>query len=142
MQFRKQYDYLGNMYIIPVCYRGIQFEASEIAYVYSKCANKEQAHQIAILGDPYEAKKLGKSVQLIENWNKRKVKIMHEIVYAKFSQNPMIASKLAALEGDIVEENTWGDTFWGVCNGTGDNYLGQILMQVRKTLKTENQVTL
>lgn len=35
------------------------------------------------------------------------------------------------MKGDIVEHNTWNDTFWGVCNGTGENHLGEILMDLR-----------
>jgi hypothetical protein len=38
----------------------------------------------------------------------------------------------------LIEENTWGDTFWGVCNGIGKNMLGIILMDVRRAL-TINQ---
>lgn len=38
---------------------------------------------------------------------------------------------------DIVEGNQWHDTFWGVCNGVGQNNLGQILMNVRGILRDE-----
>lgn len=31
----------------------------------------------------------------------------------------------------IIEVNNWGDTYWGVCNGIGDNHLGKILMKIR-----------
>jgi hypothetical protein len=31
----------------------------------------------------------------------------------------------------LIEENNWNDTFWGVCNGVGENNLGRLLMQVR-----------
>jgi predicted NAD-dependent protein-ADP-ribosyltransferase YbiA (DUF1768 family) len=34
-----------------------------------------------------------------------------------------------------VEGNSWGDTYWGVCKGKGQNKLGHILMQVRSTFK-------
>ena len=32
---------------------------------------------------------------------------------------------------ELVEGNYWGDTFWGVCRGEGENKLGKLLMQVR-----------
>jgi predicted NAD-dependent protein-ADP-ribosyltransferase YbiA (DUF1768 family) len=35
----------------------------------------------------------------------------------------------------LVEGNYWHDTFWGVCNGVGENYLGEILMHVRQELR-------
>lgn len=33
---------------------------------------------------------------------------------------------------ELIEENTWGDTFWGTVNGVGKNKLGLILMDVRR----------
>lgn len=34
----------------------------------------------------------------------------------------------------LVEGNTWGDTYWGVCRGAGKNMLGRLLMLVRAEL--------
>jgi predicted NAD-dependent protein-ADP-ribosyltransferase YbiA (DUF1768 family) len=59
---------------------------------------------------------------------------MYKIVKAKFEQHPELAAKLKALTGEIVEENTWNDRFWGVCNGFGSNHLGKILMRIREEL--------
>ena len=36
---------------------------------------------------------------------------------------------------ELIEENWWNDTFWGVCRGVGKNHLGQILMKIRKEIK-------
>lgn len=30
-----------------------------------------------------------------------------------------------------MEENNWGDKFWGTVNGVGENHLGKILMRIR-----------
>lgn len=35
----------------------------------------------------------------------------------------------------LEETNTWGDTYWGVCEGKGLNMLGKTLMQVRDELR-------
>ena len=32
---------------------------------------------------------------------------------------------------ELVEGNYWGDTFWGICNGEGTNWLGILLMAER-----------
>ena len=45
---------------------------------------------------------------------------------------------LATGDAKIVEGNTWGDVFWGVCNGVGENHLGEILMKVRQDLFDED----
>ena len=31
----------------------------------------------------------------------------------------------------------WGDRFWGVCSGRGQNMLGRILMEIRKDLRVD-----
>ena len=40
---------------------------------------------------------------------------------------------------ELVEGNDWGDTYWGVCKGTGKNMLGKILMEVREELKKNTE---
>ena len=62
---------------------------------------------------------------------------MEGTVLLKFNQNPELKRKLIAT-GDavLVEENYWGDKFWGVCSktGEGENHLGIILMKTREDL--------
>ena len=59
---------------------------------------------------------------------------MYQILKSKF-QNPEL-SKLLLETGDceLIEGNTWGDQFWGVCKGVGENNLGKLLMKVREEL--------
>ena len=60
---------------------------------------------------------------------------MYKLLQQKFSKNSILGKKLEATgQQDLVENNTWNDTFWGVCNGKGQNNLGKLLMQVRKEL--------
>jgi len=61
---------------------------------------------------------------------------MADIVYQKFLQNPELRDKLLATnDAYLVEGNNWKDTYWGICNGVGENWLGRILMIVRHALK-------
>ena len=49
-----------------------------------------------------------------------------------------MSNKLLGTGDTYLEEgNTWNDTFWGVCNGVGENNLGRILMEVREELRKE-----
>ena len=60
-----------------------------------------------------------------------KVKLMFVLVTEKFKQNPELKQKLLETGNqELIEGNTWNDTFWGVCNGQGQNWLGKILMLV------------
>lgn len=67
-----------------------------------------------------------------------KVQIMKDIIYQKFKQNELLKwNLLATKDKELIEGNTWGDTFWGICNNEGQNYLGKILMSVRRELREE-----
>ena len=84
---------------------------------------------------PATAKRWGSTAILREGWEEMKVDVMTQIVRAKFTQNPDLKQRLLDTEDAYIEEtNYWGDTFWGVCKGKGDNHLGKILMQVRHEL--------
>jgi ribA/ribD-fused uncharacterized protein len=85
--------------------------------------------------DPYRAKKLGREISVVQDWDKKKFQIMEALVRIKFLDNPELRIMLKST-GDaiLVEGNTWGDKYWGVCKGEGLNMLGQILMSVRNIL--------
>ena len=70
----------------------------------------------------------------------KKDEIMFEIVKCKFEQYPDLADKLIKITEPIVEHNDWNDTYWGVCNGNGQNKLGQILAEIREILIVEKAI--
>lgn len=70
----------------------------------------------------------------VREWNARRLEVMKRVVWAKFAQNPKLRKLLIAVTEPIVEDNTWGDTYWGRCRGVGSNHLGQILQEVRNSL--------
>lgn len=60
----------------------------------------------------------------------------------KYGQNPELCEKLLNTGDAYIEEtNKWGDTFWGVSKGIGENNLGKILMGIRDQLRTVEGVT-
>lgn len=131
MYFKNKYYFLSNMYPCDieavVGDKKYSFICVESAYQAHKCPNKSSQF-VSLNG--YEAKKLGKKVELRNDWNKIKVGLMKELVKQKFSK-PDLLAKLKSITDEIVETNNWGDTFWGKCNGKGQNVLGQILMEIR-----------
>lgn len=83
-----------------------------------------------------QAKRLGKKVQLRKSWEFIKNNEMLLVVEAKFRYNLDLAKKLVDTgESLLIEGNTWGDKYWGMVDGVGHNWLGQILMYVRGEMK-------
>lgn len=133
--FREQYFFLSNFYPAQVEYDGVIYQSSEAAYQAQKCADKSDRLQFAGL-DPSASKHLGNSILLCKDWEAVKVRVMKEIVTAKFMQNPELRELLLSTGDAYLEEgNDWGDRIWGTVDGVGQNLLGQILMQVRKECK-------
>ena len=131
------FRFLSNFYPAPIMYRGIAYPTSEHAYQAAKTLNENSRMNISILGSPYEAKKYGRTVALRVDWDEIKLEVMAEIVRAKFIQNPSLKEKLLATDDATLEEgNTWGDTYWGICKGEGENHLGKTLMELRDCLNT------
>lgn len=132
-KFRGDYFFLSNFYIAPVFYHGIRFENSEAAFQAAKCP--ERMHEFCGL-NPSDAKRLGRSVELRQNWEEIKYDVMYQVCKAKFLQNSDLKHMLIETgDAELVESNTWGDTIWGICNGVGENHLGKILMRIREELQ-------
>jgi ribA/ribD-fused uncharacterized protein len=136
--FGGEFHFLSNFYPAYVLYEGIVWPSSEHAYQAMKTTDENQRLNISILDTPGEAKKMGKAVKMRVDWDDVKLDIMEEIVRAKFTQNPQLQTMLLYTEDlEIIEGNTWGDTFWGVCDGVGENHLGKILMKIRDEIKED-----
>ena len=140
MKFRNKYYFLSNFYPSPFKIKKITFPTVEHYFQCMKCISKKEFNLILSCKSPSEAKKLGRKVKLRKGWKEIRVKIMKKGVYEKFKQNATLRKKLINIEGEIKEENTWNDTFWGVCNGDGKNILGEILMSTKKyfTITSKN----
>lgn len=61
--------------------------------------------------------------------------VMRDLLQQKFSNGILREQLLATGDQELIEGNTWGDTFWGVCNGEGQNVLGKMLMNIREELR-------
>lgn len=142
MQFRNEYYFLSNMYKSPVKYKDVIFNCAETAFQAQKLKliNPDtNLYEFSNMSG-FDAKKYFKhnirlNAEQIKEWNATRDDIMTEVVFNKFSQNDYLRKKLIET-GDItiIEENNWGDTYWGTCDNKGLNKLGDILMKTRRLL--------
>lgn len=131
-EFKDEYAFLSNFLMVPVLYEGVWWKSVEHAYQAAKTTDPVWKQRIADAYTPGAAKKLGRQAPLKVFWDINKDRIMEDIVRSKFTNNPELKAKLIATNPhELIEGNWWGDIYWGVCNGVGENKLGKILMKVR-----------
>lgn len=135
--FRDEYFFLSNFYPVEIKLDGIVYPNAETAFQAQKTLDVEERRKFSMLKNPVQAKRLGRKVKLRDDWEEVKLDIMTEVVSQKFLQHPhLIEMLLQTGDEELVEGNKWGDRFWGVCKGKGENHLGKILMKIRDAYKS------
>lgn len=129
--FDGEHAFLSNFFTATVIYEGVKYATVEHAYQAAKCAVPEERAKFTECILPGKAKQLGKTVLLREDWDEVKQSVMQGLLRQKFAHPSLRKRLIATNPRMLIEGNTWGDTYWGVCKGKGHNYLGKLLMLVR-----------
>lgn len=168
-RFTGRYRFLSNFYPAAVTLDGVTYSSVEHAYQAAKTldahirlifishylclrCNKRQAYESygckhcghrGVVFRPVtagDAKRPGNTLTIRHDWFAIRVRVMEDLVRKKFTTHTELGNRLL-LTGDeeLIEGNTWGDRFWGVCRGEGENQLGKILMKVRTELRQVQQ---
>lgn len=136
-RFAGDHAFLSNFHPAIVFFDGHMYPTVENAFQAAKCLHEEDRAQFATLA-PGQAKRLGRKVEMRPDWNSARLDVMRDLVLQKFRNHAELQMKLLATgDADIIEGNQWHDTFWGVCDGIGQNHLGKILMDTRRILRDE-----
>jgi ribA/ribD-fused uncharacterized protein len=135
-RFAGIYSFLSNFYLCLIVYKEIYYPSVEHAYQAAKTLDFDERHKIAGMRRPGQAKRYGRRVKLRLGWDSMKVDVMRDLLHEKFyNHSGLKESLLATGDATLVEENDWGDTSWGRCDGEGKNMLGKLLMETRKSLR-------
>lgn len=132
--FSGELRWLSNFWPAPVMLDGFLYASVEHAYVAAKTTDPMIRSVIRTTEKPGEVKRLGRQFDLREDWHDIKLQVMEDLLWQKFQDPELKAKLLATGDEEIIEINTWNDTFWGQCRGKGQNNLGKILMRIRDTL--------
>lgn len=135
--FRNKYSFLSNYELSPFTVNGVVFPTMEHYFQAMKATNQKDLLEIANAPTPGQAKRLGRKVKIRPDWEYVKKDIMLEGLREKFAIPELRQKLLDTGDAYLEEGNTWGDCYWGVCNGTGENNLGLLLMKVREEIQNE-----
>ncbi len=130
--------FFSNFYRSNIKLKGKDWPTVEHYYQAQKAAGTDYEEKIRLAADPDEAKRLGNLPEcpLRSDWDKVKITVMREAVIAKYTQSPVLKERLLNTGDSHLAENSMKDFFWGIgADGSGQNMLGTMLMEVRDELR-------
>lgn len=133
-KFDGEFAFLSNFYPCTVRDGKLTFPSTEHYFQAMKTLDMVERINISRAATPGESKKMGRSVKLRPDWEEVKLSVMETALRLKFADPELAAMLKATGDEELVEGNWWNDTFWGVCNGVGENNLGKLLMKIRAEL--------
>ena len=141
-EFKGKYNKLSNFYPAPIYFAHIKFPTVEHAFVASKSDDPMFWYKIQMIpaDKAGKAKRLGRKIQLRDNWDNIKLTFMKKFLIQKFLLKEFGSFLKSTGNVKLIEGNHWHDNYWGDChcyecqNIIGQNHLGILLMEVRSIL--------
>lgn len=137
-QFSGKFRFLSNFYPakVKLFEPDLIFPTVEHAYQAAKSTLRNEQLLVQSALTPGAAKRLGRRLTLRSDWEAIKLSMMECLVFQKFGEHEDLRTRLLSTKNEeLIEGNTWNDTFWGICRGRGENHLGKILMRTRERLR-------
>ena len=128
----------SNFAPFPIALDGERWPTTEHYFQSMKFDIPDYKLKIRRANSPAEAARLGRDrkVKMRRDWESVKVEIMRDALMAKFTQHEELRALLLSTGDAKIVEHTESDAFWGDGgDGSGKNTLGQLLMQVRESLR-------
>ena len=133
-----EYGEFSNFAAYPIVMDGERWPTTEHYFQAQKFEDVVYQQKIRKANSPMIAARLGRDrkQKLRRDWESAKVGIMRAAVLAKFTQHQDLQTLLLSTGDAMLVEHTENDNYWGDGgDGSGKNKLGQILVQVRDTIR-------
>jgi ribA/ribD-fused uncharacterized protein len=134
------YGEFSNFAPTPIALKGKTWPTSEHYFQAQKFAGHPDEETIRQAESPAEAARMGRerTRPLRADWETVKESVMHQALYAKFTQHEALKAKLLDTGDALLIEHTKNDTYWADGgDGSGKNRLGVLLMDLREQLRQE-----
>jgi ribA/ribD-fused uncharacterized protein len=123
-------SYLSTFSKAEVTFSGLNYPTVENAFQASRFYD-DQRYAFTICS-PYMAVREATRAKFNQDWEDNKIDIMRTLLAQKFEYGSVNAKRLLKTKNvELINGSVFDDTYWGVCNGTGQNMLGKLLMEVR-----------
>lgn len=135
---KSTYGEFSNFAAFGFHMKGHWYRTSEHYFQAMKFEDKEYQERIRETKSPMIAARLGRSrkVKIRNDWEQVKIEVMRTAVRAKILEHSELQELLLGTGEEQLVEAAGRDYFWGVGkDGSGQNWLGKILMEVRDELR-------
>lgn len=133
----KEWEWLSNLSAYGFELDTLKWRSVEHYYQAQKFKGQREFDLIREKKTGFEALKEAKKQGLTprEDWEEMRLSIMRTALNAKFQQNRKLRTQLLQTGNEELIHASSSDLFWGQdTEGNGENYLGQMLMDIRTTL--------
>ena len=138
----EEHGYLSNFAHYPIDLDDRTWPTTEHYFQAQKFAGTTHEHEIRKAPTPGAAARMGRSRKrpLRKDWEEVKEEVMRKALLAKFHQHGDIREKLLSTGCAKLVEHTTNDSYWADGgDGSGLNRLGELLMELRAQLQTEQE---
>lgn len=130
------YFELSNLFVSPFVIDGVSYKTVEHYYQSKKFDLNPEIHsQLVAIPFAIDARNfaMNNMVLVRPDWTQKKNEIMKRALRAKFQQNEKIAKLLKETKDMKLIYDDPQDIYWGSGQfGTGQNWLGKLLMEIRE----------
>ena len=133
-----EYGEFSNFAAYSIKLKGKRWPTSEHYFQGQKFQDAGHREEVRRAKTPMLAARIGRDrkKKLRRDWESIKDNVMREAVMAKFTQHDAVRELLLATGQAKIVEHTANDAYWGDGgDGSGQNMLGRILMEVRAKLR-------
>jgi ribA/ribD-fused uncharacterized protein len=135
---RDPYGWLSNFSPHDIEMKGRFWQTVEHYYQAQKFAGTAYEEEIRQAPNPSTAKAMAhdRTRPIRADWDAVKLDIMRQAVRKKFETHTDLRGALLATGDEALVENAPDDYYWGCgADGTGQNNLGHVLMEIRSILR-------
>ena len=137
---RGHYGCFSNFSAHGIELDGVWWPTTEHYFQAQKFAGTDtgSVESIRLARTPKQAAEMGRDRKrpLRPDWNDVKDDVMRRAVMKKFQTHASLRDILLSTGSEAIIENAPSDYYWGCGkDGSGQNMLGKILMEVRETLR-------
>ncbi|QOW46644.1 NADAR family protein [Acinetobacter piscicola] len=132
-----EFGEFSNFAHFPIKLDGKIWHTTEHYFQAQKFADPQYQEKIRAERSPMIAARLGRDrkQKLRNDWESIKNNVMKKVLIAKFTQHEDLKNLLISTGEAKLIEHTENDAYWGDGgDGKGKNWLGLLLMQVRKEI--------